>query len=164
MFRAKARSRVRVKTSVRALAFSFVTTGAVLAGLPLLPTPAASQEPGESAPAAAPRPLPPPKLVRIGATGFEPKDIRVMLGQSSQFTNESGAAQTVPDADAFIDSGPIPPGGGYALTIGEPGYTEYASPAIAGVFGSITVVSDGLPGTPGALVNAPLPDVSVARH
>lgn len=135
-----------------------VAAVSVVGGFPLGAPPSWGQsEPDE---AAAPRATPPPKKVTITPTGFEPLDITVVAGQTVEFTNASGAEQTVDDAGTLFDSGPIPDGGGFSIAFTEPGYNECNSAAQPEWIGSTSVGQLELPGPPDGLVNEHLPDIA----
>src|SRR5690349_16979370 len=69
-----------------------------------------------------PRPIPDPVRVVIGPNGLSVPDVTLAVGQTVEYTNQSGATQsiTADDNNAF-DSGDIPPGGGYSMAVGTSG-------------------------------------------
>ncbi|MDZ4825932.1 MAG: S8 family serine peptidase, partial [Actinomycetota bacterium] len=124
-----------------------------LAGLP-----ATSAAP---AAAAEPRPVPDPVEVSISTGGFVPAVVTLAVGQSVEFTNDSGAPQTVTATDGAFDSGTIPPGGGFTMAIGVTGTFSFASANTAAFTGMVMVGLLDLPGTPGALVSATIPLIAI---
>src|SRR5260221_8483705 len=63
--------------------------------------------------------------VSITDAGFEPSSVTIGAGESIQWTNQTGQAQSVTAEDGLFDSGPIPPGRGFTIAVALPGDHPY---------------------------------------
>src|SRR5690242_9355490 len=121
----RSRGRAPQRRSVHAAVAAVVAWCAWAALLPgLAPVaPAGAQVPPD------PRPMPAPVEVSITDTGYEPAAVSAAEGQSVVFTNRSATEQAVTDPEGLFDSGPIPPGGAFTISLGAPGLHSFATTA-----------------------------------
>src|SRR5262245_12795596 len=106
---------------------------------------------------AAPRPVPAPVKVSITPDGYAPPNVTLVAGQTVAFTNDSGVEQTVTATDASFDSGPIAPGGGYAMAFHGTGTFSITSTNTPSFAGTLIVGLLDIPGAPTATVQSSLP-------
>src|SRR3954453_10387588 len=108
--------------------------------------------------AAGPRPMPPPAEVTIADSGFQPDVVAVAAGQSVVFKSTSAAEQSVTEATGLFDSGPIPPGGAFTVSVPVPGAYALQSNGNQAT-GTLTVGLLDLPGPATDNVNRTVPDM-----
>jgi uncharacterized protein YkwD/plastocyanin len=114
----------------------------------------ARQADGQSAAA-----VEPDVFVIITPSGFDPEEVEVVPGQTVHWTNESGAPRSVTADNALFDSGPIPPGGGFSMTLDVAATHAYSSSGDPGFAGSVQVVLEELPGPPAEPVDGHIFDI-----
>ena len=84
------------------------------------------------------------------------------MGQTVIFDNRSASSQTVTEANGVFDSGPIPPGGGYAMSVPTAGLYSYASASLPDSAKALLVVGVlDLQGAPTDPVHGHLPDLVI---
>lgn len=130
------------------------------------PTPAATPQTRTNAQANASQVM--PVEVSITAAGFQPSVIEINAGQPVHFTNSSPQTQSVTHDGAsasgkvLFDSGDIPPGGGYSVTLLAPGDHAFRSNTTA-LSGTLRIKATGLPGNPGDLARDRIPALAFPR-
>jgi plastocyanin len=77
-------------------------------------------------------------VVTIGAGGFAPADIHVRVGDLVTFVNGDQQPHTVSQHPGGWNSGPIAPGGTWAIKLGQPGAIEYVCQFHSNARGRIT--------------------------
>ncbi|MEX0817213.1 MAG: PKD domain-containing protein [Gaiellales bacterium] len=130
-----------------------------IAALTLLSLFVAGAAPARQADGLSAATVEPDVFVIITPSGFDPEEVEVVPGQTVHWTNESGAPQTVTADNTLFDSGPIPPGGGFSMTLDVAGTHGYSSSEAPGPRGSIQVVLEELPGPATDLVADHVPDI-----
>jgi plastocyanin len=124
--------------------------------------------------------------ITITDAGFDPADLRVVVGEPVTWTNQTATVRAILTADGLLDSGPIGPGEAFGHVFESPGLVEYYEAGNPRVRGTIVVMvvpvtaapSGSVPPTPppGTLppdfspvapsepVASPSPTPSVARQ
>jgi len=134
--------------------------------------------PGVPLPVAQAQPAPPPTQtdrgqpaaveVSITAGGFSPPCSTSTPASRCTSPTPAPQAQTVTHDGAsasgkvLFDSGEIPPGGGYSITLLAPGDHAFHS-TTAALTGTLRVRATGLPGTPGDLARNRIPNLAFPR-
>ena len=102
-------------------------------------------------------PVPAPFAVAITPTGFQPSTIDVVAGQSVVFTNGSGAARKVQATSGIFDSGTIPDGGAFSVSIPDDRTIAFVSNGTPTFLGELRVGPNGFSGPGDTPVSAVLP-------
>ena len=84
--------------------------------------------------------------IALTADGPVPATVTVRAGEAVHWTNQHFLTQTVTAADGLFDSGPIPAGGGFSLSLHVPGEHVYASAANPILAGTVRVIGRRLGG------------------
>jgi hypothetical protein len=95
--------------------------------------------------------------ITITPAGFDPPAVIVEPGTTVLFRNDTVAPNRVTSADGSVDSGSIPPGGGFAVAFPDSAFVNVAD--VWGNPGLITVGSTALVGPADALAASAIPDV-----
>jgi plastocyanin len=82
----------------------------------------------------------------LTSAGPIPPTVTVRAGEAVHWTNEHFLTQTVTAADGLFDSGPVPAGGGFSLSLHVPGEHAYASAENPFVTGTVRVIGRRLGG------------------
>ena len=131
---------------------------ALVMGLLVLPFAALEASAADPAPV---RPQRPALHVRLTPTGFEPASIDLLTGQQVVFENATAVDQTVAGAaGTLVDSGTIPPGGGYVTSFAAPGSFPVQSAGTPAAAATVRVGLGALVGDPGAPAAPRLPDLA----
>ena len=144
----------RAARSVVLAVVALSSWASLLPGLDAVPSAGAQVEP-------EPRALPAPAPVTITDSGYEPDSVSLAEGQTVVFTNGSAVDQTVTESTGLFDSGAIPPGGAFSLSLDEPGYHAFATTTEPAFAGYLTVGRLEIAGPPDQLVRAHLPEIAV---
>ena len=84
--------------------------------------------------------------IMLTSAGPIPPTVTVRAGEAVHWTNEHFLTQSVTAADGLFDSGPVPSGGGYSLSLHVPGEHAYTSAANPFLTGTVRVIGRSLGG------------------
>ncbi|MEX1253326.1 MAG: flexitail domain-containing putative surface protein [Dehalococcoidia bacterium] len=101
-----------------------------------------------------------PIAITITDSGFVPRRVIALPGQSILFTNVSGQPQTVTAESGLFDSGSLATGAGFSLALSIPGPHLYHSSSNPAFKGTILLARAGLEGPNADLAIDHIPDVA----
>ncbi|MEY2569077.1 MAG: Cupredoxin-like domain [Actinomycetota bacterium] len=81
------------------------------------------------------------QTVSITASGFEPPNVRLYLGQTVKYTNADSQARSVQANDGSFSSGDLAPGASWTFTGSRPGRWDISDGSRPFVVGSIEVLA-----------------------
>ncbi len=97
--------------------------------------------------------------VSIGDAGFSPAQVCVLAGGRIEWRNDSSSDQTITESTGLFDSGIVPPGGRFAISIEAAGPRRYASLTNPSSGGEVYVAVTGLGGASTAKADDQIPDL-----